>query len=437
MQDYYRVKRKDNSMAKSQKNIKKILVYADWQELNGTTLMGVLQAEQVRGKEVFSFEYSKEWLDQGKSVVQTLDPDLGLFSGPQYNYDAKPNFGIFMDSAPDRWGKVLMERREAMQARMEKRKPLPLMESDYLLGVHDLYRMGGLRFKLDEEGEFLDADSSKAAPPITSLRTLEEASLHLEDEDAIEDPDFSTWLNLLMSPGSSLGGARPKASVIDPKGQLWIAKFPSRKDERDIGGWEMVVNELAIKAGLHVAEGEAKKFTQDNHTFLTKRFDRINGKRIHFASAMTLLGHTDGTNGSAGVSYLHIAEFIMRNSSQVDKDLEELWRRIVFNIAVSNSDDHLRNHGFILSKDGWQLSPAYDINPIPLSRGLNLNISEFSNELDLDLAREVAEKFRVDKKRSEAIIDEVLKAVSAWKKVAAATGISRSEILSMESAFIS
>ncbi len=160
--------------------------------------------------------------------------------------------------------------------------------------------MGGLRFKLDEEGGFLDADSSKAAPPITSLRTLEEAGLHLEDEDATEDPGFSTWLNLLMSPGSSLGGARPKASVrLIPGGNYGSRNFPAEKDERDIGGWEMVVNELAIKAGLYVAEGKAKKFTQDNHTFLTKRFDRIKDKRIHFASAMTLLGHTDGTNGSA------------------------------------------------------------------------------------------------------------------------------------------
>lgn len=423
-------------MAKSVKNIKRILVYADWQELTGVKHMGVLQAEQVRGNEVFSFEYSKEWLDLGAEIIQNLDPDLGLFSGPQYNHDGKPNFGIFMDSAPDRWGKVLMERREALQARKEKRKPQPLMESDYLLGVYDLYRMGGLRFKLDEDGEFLNNDHKMAAPPMTSLRTLEEASLRMEEDDAVEDPDFSSWLDLLMSPGSSLGGARPKASVIDPHKQLWIAKFPSRKDERDIGGWEMVVNKLAVKAGLNVSEGEARKFTQSNHTYLTKRFDRILDKRLHFASAMTLLGYTDGTNGAAGVSYLQIAEFIMRHGSQAEKDLEELWGRIVFNIAVSNSDDHLRNHGFILTNNGWELSPAYDLNPIPLSRGLNLNISEFSNELDLDLAREVAEKFRVGKKRGEEIIDAVLNAVGKWKEAAAEIGIPRSEILEMESAFI-
>jgi serine/threonine-protein kinase HipA len=250
------------------------------------------------------------------------------------------------------------------------------------------------------------------------------------------DPAFAKWLNLLISPGSSLGGARPKASVIDPNGELWIAKFPSRKDDRDIGGWERVVNELAIKSGLSVAIGQARKFTHDDHTFLTKRFDRIGNGRIHFASAMTLLGHTDGADGAAGVSYLHLAEYIMRYGAQPDADLEELWRRIVFNICVSNSDDHLRNHGFLLTTQGWMLSPAFDINPAPLSTGLSLNISEHSNELDLDLAREVAERFRVDKESREAIISQVTKAVNQWKEMAGRIGISRSEILAMESAFI-
>jgi serine/threonine-protein kinase HipA len=421
-------------MSKSTRHNKQILVYADWIDLNGTMLMGTLQAEQVRGKEVFSFSYTKEWLEKGPVLI--MDPDLGLYTGPQYSRDDKPNFGLFMDSSPDRWGRVLMERREAFLARQEKGKPKPLMESDFLLGVFDQYRMGGLRFKLKEDGPFLDANEAMAAPPMTSLRTLEEASLQLEKDDAMEDPSFAKWLNLLISPGSSLGGARPKASVIDPNGELWIAKFPSRKDDRDIGGWETVVNELAIKSGLSIAEGKARKFTQDYHTFLTKRFDRIGNGRIHFASAMTLLGHTDGAGGAAGVSYLHLAEFIMRYGAQPDTDLEELWRRIVFNICVSNSDDHLRNHGFLLTPQGWMLSPAFDINPIPLSTGLSLNISEHSNELDLELAREVAEKFRLDKERREAIINRVTKAVNHWKEVAGRIGVSRGELLSMESAFI-
>jgi len=421
-------------MSKSTHHNKQILVYADWIGLGSTILMGTLQAQQVRGKEIFSFSYTKEWLEKGPALI--IDPDLGLYSGPQYSRNDKPNFGLFMDSSPDRWGRVLMERREAFVSRQEKRRPGPLMESDFLLGVFDHYRMGGLRFKLNEDGPFLDANDAMATPPMTALRTLEEASLQLEKDDAMEDPAFAKWLNLLISPGSSLGGTRPKASVIDPNGELWIAKFPSRKDDRDIGGWETVVNELAIKSGLSVAEGKARKFTQDYHTFLTKRFDRIGSGRIHFASAMTLLGHTDGADGSTGVSYLHLAEYIMRYGAQPDTDLEELWRRIVFNICVSNSDDHLRNHGFLLTPKGWMLSPAFDINPIPKSTGLSLNISEQSNELDLDLAREVAEKFRVDNEKKEAIINRVTKAVSHWKEVAGNIGISRGEILSMESSFI-
>jgi serine/threonine-protein kinase HipA len=421
-------------MAKSTSYIKQIWIYADWQELEGAKLMGMLQAEQVRGKEIFSFTYDNDWLRQ--ETVLLLDPDLGFFAGPQYTREEKPNLGLFTDSAPDRWGRVLMERREAFAAKQQGRKPTTLMESNYLLGVFDLHRMGALRFKLDLEGPYLDADKEIAAPPFTTLRTLEEASLHLEDADAMEDPAFAQWLKLLMSPGASLGGARPKASVMDPDGQLWIAKFPSRRDDRDIGGWEIVVNELAIKSGIRIAEGKARRFTQDYHTFLTKRFDRNGNNRIHFASAMTLLGYTDGTDAVAGVSYLHLVEFIMRNGSQPTADLEELWRRIVFNICVSNSDDHLRNHGFLLTPKGWILSPAYDINPIPNSTGLNLNISEQSNALDLDLAREVSEQFRIQEKKREEIIAEITMAVSHWQDIATKIGISRSELQQMETAFI-
>jgi len=421
-------------MAKTGQHTKQIWVYADWIELGGVKLMGTLQAEQVRGKEVFSFAYDKQWLENAPALV--LDPDLGFYSGPQYNQEEKPNFGLFTDSSPDRWGRVLMERREALTARQENRRSRSLMESDYLLGVFDLYRMGALRFKVEQEGPFMDADEEMAAPPFTTIRTLEEASLQLENADAIEDPAFAKWLKLLISPGSSLGGARPKASVVDPGGQLWIAKFPSRKDDWDTGGWEAVVNNLAQKAGVNVAEGNARRFTQDYHTFLTKRFDRKGKERIHFASAMTLLGQTDGADAATHVSYLHLAEFIMRHGAEPDADLEELWRRIVFNICVSNSDDHLRNHGFLLTPKGWILSPAYDMNPIPYSTGLNINISEHSNALDLNLAREVAEQFRVQEEKREQIIEQVTKATSFWHETAGKIGIPRSEIQRMETAFI-
>jgi serine/threonine-protein kinase HipA len=420
-------------MAVVKENNKQIWVYADWEHENQPFLMGILKADAVRGKEIFSFSYDINWLEKGTALL--LDPGLVFYPGPQYNPDDKPNFGLFTDSSPDRWGRVLMERREAFNARKEGRRPTKLLESDYLLGVHDRYRMGGLRFKTDPDGPFLDDDASMPAPPFTSLRSLEEASLQFENADASEDPAFTQWLSLLMSPGSSLGGARPKASAVDPQGQLWIAKFPSIKDERDTGGWEAVVNDLAIRSGIHTAEGQARRFTRDYHTYLSKRFDRNGGRRIHFASAMTLLGYTDGADAASGVSYLHMAEFIMRHGAQTNADLEELWRRIVFNICISNSDDHLRNHGFLLTPKGWILSPCYDVNPVPLSTGLHLNITEFSNDLSLDLAREVASQFRVNKEKQVSIIERITIIISHWQEAAMRIGIKKTEIQSMETAF--
>jgi serine/threonine-protein kinase HipA len=243
------------------------------------------------------------------------------------------------------------------------------------------------------------------------------------------------WLQILMAPGSSLGGARPKAGVSDQAGHLWIAKFPSKADDRDIGGWEQVVQRLAIRAGLGMAKGEARRFSHRYHTFLTKRFDREGPARIHFASAMTLLGPTDGPGARSGISYLQLAEFIMQHGARPNNDLEELWRRIVFSISVHNSDDHLRNQGFLLTARGWVLSPAFELNPTPHATGLSLNINENSNALDLDLAREVAERFRINEKSRESIIRKVLSAVGNWKDIAGQIGINRSEIHQMEDCF--
>lgn len=409
------------------KNVHKrsIQVYAAWVGLGQSTLMGTLHSTQMRGREVFSFEYADAWLQSGN--VQNLDPDLQLYSGQQYLGEGKSNFGIFLDSSPDRWGRVLMDRREALLARREERKARALFETDYLLGVFDENRMGALRFKEGESGEFLNSNKEMASPPWTSIRELEEASLRLEEDDA-GDTEKIKWLNMLMAPGSSLGGTRPKASVLDAKGQLWIAKFPSRNDHKDVGAWEKVVHELAVQAGLHVADAMTGKYYSRQHTFLTKRFDRNKkGDRTHFASAMTLLGHTDGTNFQTGVSYLDLAGFIMQNGAQADKDLEELWRRIVFYICVSNTDDHLRNHGFLLTSTGWILSPAYDINPVETGNGLSLNISGKNNALDLDLAREVAPYFRISAKRMEEIIDAVKRSVARWNILAEKLGIPRTE----------
>jgi serine/threonine-protein kinase HipA len=410
-----------------------ILVYADWIELKQPTLMGTLFSTQVRGKEVFSFEYDDTWLQSGN--VQALDPDLRLFSGPQYLGEAKTNFGIFLDSSPDRWGRVLMDRREALLARAEGRKAQSLFETDYLLGVFDEHRMGALRFKKDESGDFLNNNREMASPPWTSIRELEEASLRLEDDD-VDDTLKAKWLNMLMAPGSSLGGARPKASVVDKKGQLWIAKFPSRNDTKDKGAWEKVVHELALSAGLRVADAMTGQYYSKQHTFLIKRFDRNEkGERTHFASAMTLLGYTDGVNFQSGASYLNLAEFIIQHGGQPNEDLEELWRRIVFYISVSNTDDHLRNHGFLLTPTGWVLSPAYDINPEETGTGLSLNINELDNSLNFDLALEVGPYFRVSEKRALEIIEVVKISVAKWSKIAERIGISKLEREAMAKAF--
>jgi serine/threonine-protein kinase HipA len=397
--------------------------------------MGVLHTELLRGKEVFSFEYEKNWLQS--EHVQVLDPNLQLFSGKQYLTDSdKNNFGMFLDSSPDRWGRILMRRREAALSRKEQRPQHNLYETDYLLGVYDGHRMGGLRFKLDLEGPFLNDNKEMASPPWTSIKELEQISLHLEEDDVIDDPQYVKWLNMLVAPGSSLGGARPKASVIDANDHLWIAKFPSKNDQSDIGGWEIVTYELAIAAGVNMAEAQAKKFSTHNHTFLTKRFDRTeSGERIHFASAMTLLGYTDGEDHGDGVSYLELVEFIITNGANVNEDLEQLWRRIVFNICVSNTDDHLRNHGFILTPMGWVLSPAFDINPVEGGSGLKLNISDSDNALDLNLALEVSSFFRLSMERADQIIQEVKNAVKNWRKLARKHGLSPLECELMSTAF--
>ena len=407
-----------------------ILVYADWIGLNGPTLMGILSVVHTRGHGIFSFAYDKKWLEKGSA--QELDPELRLYGGSQYLAAGKKNFGIFLDSSPDRWGRVLMARREAIQARMAGRKERTLFEEDYLLGVFDAHRMGALRFKLESNGPFLNNDDGFAAPPWTSMRELEHASLQLE-KDALSDEESLKWLTLLIAPGASLGGARPKASVKDPEGNLWIAKFPSVRDEVNIGGWEMVVNVLAKNAGINIADGQVKKYNSKDYCFLSKRFDRTpDGSRIHFASAMTLLGRSDG---EAGASYLDLAEYVMQQGSNADHDLEELWRRIVFYIAVKNTDDHLRNHGFMLGDRGWTLSPAFDINPVAHGAGLTLNISETDNSLDFDLARSVAAYFRINAEKSALIISNVKSAVRNWQKTAKLLAIPKSEQDRMAQAF--
>jgi serine/threonine-protein kinase HipA len=396
--------------------------------------MGSLFAEKSRGNEIFSFEYSHDWLSSKHSRI--LDPDLRLFPGPQYLTDDKPNYGLFLDSSPDRWGRLLMQRREAALAKLEHREVRTLQETDFLLGVYDGHRMGALRFKKDPDGPFLNDNVEYASPPWTSIGDLEKISLMVESGDEVDNPEYLHWISQLVNPGSSLGGARPKAGVLDDNNHLWIAKFPSLNDDKDMGAWEMVVSRLARQAGISMPEAKLQKFMGRHHTFISKRFDRSSsGERIHFASAMTLLGYKDGTDFTDGASYLDLASFIIANGGRVNTDLEELWRRIVFSIFVSNTDDHLRNHGFILTNEGWVLSPAYDINPNESGTGLTLNISENDNSLDPELAMSVIPYFRLSEKKAIKIMEQIKTVVSSWNKVAASVGISRSGQEMMRNAF--
>jgi serine/threonine-protein kinase HipA len=416
-------------------NEEKIWVYADWDFLEVTQLLGILTVQRLRGKEIFSFEYQDSWVNESNPIL-FLDPNLGFYKGKQFLPDEKNNFGIFLDSSPDRWGRLLMRRREAWQAKQDGRAEKTLFESDFLMGVFDGHRMGGVRFKLNPDGPFINDQKKMATPPWTSLRELEQASLKLEQDDALLDPEYAHWLSVLIDPGSSLGGARPKASVLDEKGNLWIAKFPSSKDDKNVGAWEMVLHRLALNCGISLPNARIQQFSSRHHTFLSKRFDRnTESQRIHFASAMTLLGLQDGTDYVDGTGYLDIAGYITQHSPSVKEDLEQLWRRLVFNMLVSNTDDHLRNHGFILTKQGWRLSPAYDMNPNEMGSGLTLNISENNNSLDLSLAMETANYYQLKKDTAERILQEMQKEVSVWRRTAKKFGISNSEIEQTKRAF--
>ena len=411
-------------------NQKTIYVYDDFSQ-EEPILLGMLYVNVIKGGETYSFEYSNGWLKQMKLSV-SLDPELMPYGGRQFP-NGKNIFGIFADASPDRWGRVLMNKRERIRAQKEARKPHKLYDSDYLLGVYDATRMGGIRFKLDPNGPFLSDDRETKVPPWATLRTLEEASRNFEnDESGLSEK----WLNQLIKPGSSLGGARPKATVVDTMGQLWIAKFPSKNDENDTGAWEMVTHDLAKLCGLNVPDAKLEKFSKIGSTYLVKRFDRNEKKRIHFASAMTLLGKNDGASAADGTSYLDMADFIKSNGARPKEDLVELWKRIVFNMAVSNTDDHLRNHAFILTKKGWILSPLYDVNPVPYGDELSLNVDEYDNSIRIDLAVETAMRFGMTRADAEKFAGNMLKTVREnWQSLALKYGLSRGQIEEMRPAF--
>ncbi len=415
-----------------------IAVYADWEGLDAPLRLGRLEARRGGARELFEFEFDRAALEHRDLAGLQLDPRLGAYTGRQYPPQGQETFGVFADASPDRWGRMLMRRRLEREQRTGRADPgARLFESDYLLGVHDIYRVGALRFRRDEHGAFLDDRHDAAAPPFVQLRALEAASLALERDEDNTAAQADDWLRMLIAPGGSLGGARPKASVVDPDGRLWIAKFPSTRDDVDVGAWEMVAQTLARACGLRVPDVLARRFGGEHHTFLVRRFDRTPlGRRVHFASAMNLTGRRDGDDADAGASYLEIAQVLMTGGAVPDTDLRELWSRIAFNVLVSNTDDHLRNHGFLLVPGrGWTLSPAFDMNPVRAAHGLKLNISEADNALDLDLVRSVAPYFRVSTADADTIITRQRQVVARWRVIADSLGIPAREQAYMADSF--
>jgi serine/threonine-protein kinase HipA len=402
-----------------------VQVYLDLERFGQPALMGELHCQQSRSGEIFSFNYDEAWLSGPEAFA--FDPDLALVAGHQYPASNRANFGIFLDSSPDRWGRVLMQRRENSRARQEKRRARTLAEWDFLLGVHDETRLGALRFRVPPDGAFIDSDDDLAAPPITSLRELQAASLQFEHHiNEEEHPDYEKWLAQLFAPGTSLGGARPKASVRDEKGTLCIAKFPSRQDTRDIGGWELVAHRLALKAGIVVPEARPLRLQESPYTtFLVKRFDRTpHGRRLAFVSALTLTQHKDGESGA---SYLEIVDLLQSRGADTAADCEQLFRRVLFNILIHNTDDHLRNHGFFIGEQGIRLSPAYDMNPSVDRTELTLAINEVETACDVAIAMDAYKDYGLTTQQADNVLQQVQKAVRSWRSAANQLHISRAE----------
>jgi serine/threonine-protein kinase HipA len=406
-----------------------IAVYADWEGLNEPVRLGRLHLEAEGESASVEFEFDKPALAHPAFANQLLDPGLEFKPGLQSPPSGRETFGMLVDAGPGIWGRLLMDKR------IEREQGRPAAQghaSRYLLGIQDVFRTGALRFRQDDAGDFL-AQRDVAAPPFVQLRHLETASLAFESEEGeglegSEDP-----LPALIGAGGSFGGARPKATVADPAGHLWIAKFPSIHDDYDVGAWEIVVHTLARGCGLFMGESLAKRFSGDYHTFLARRFDRSEtGRRLHFASAMTLTGRAD----DRGASYLEIARVLIDHGAQTAADLRECWSRLVFNMLISNVDDHLYNHGFILAPGkGWRLSEAYGLNPSPQSQALTLNVNETDNAMNLDLARSVAHYFRIDAATADDIIERSRAVVRQWPKIATRLGIPLKEREWMRAAF--
>ncbi len=376
-----------------------------------------------------SFAYNAEWLSHAHAFM--LDPELDLLPGEFY--PGRSNFGVFMDSCPDRWGQMLMKRREAIAARDEDRRPITLGPWEFLLGVQDCTRMGALRYSFPEHNIFM-ADEVLAAPPVTRIAELQAIAFELTRKKLAAPDKIREWLKVLVAPGASLGGARPKANIVDEQGHLWVAKFPSADDDYDVAAWEKVLHNLARDCGITVPESQLLQLDGRYHTFIVKRFDRDREKRHFFTSAMTMLQHIDTDDAS----YLELAEFLatFADPESLQGDLEELFTRVVFNIVTANRDDHLRNHGFLRSPAGWKLAPAYDMNPSFKKEDHALALDFDNNQPNLDIVLDTAGYYRLEKKKAKRIIQKVCNTVTGWEKCAKNYGLSRQDCLEAKHLFL-
>jgi serine/threonine-protein kinase HipA len=391
-----------------------------------TRQIGRARSNRVRGKETVVFEYTEEWLKDAARFE--LEPGLPLSRGGFAPPVGQAIHGALGDSTPDTWGRRLMQRAERRKAEREGRAVRTLLESDYLLGVSDESRLGALRFRRADGQAFL-SESSRGIPALVELgRLLQCTERILRDEETDED------LLMIFAPGSSLGGARPKASVLDQHGRLSIAKFPKESDEYSIETWEEIALRLADRAGIPTPHHELLEVA-GRSVLLSRRFDRAAGRRIPFLSAMALLGAKDGQTGS----YPEMVDALARHGSQAKKDARALYRRVAFNVLISNVDDHLRNHGFLrFDRSGWTLSPAYDLNPVPAdlkARMLTTNIDLEESTCSVDLLEASAEYFALSLPEARSILKEVAVATSSWRSVAKEVGTNGKEIHRMASAF--
>ena len=410
-----------------------LFIYADFDWLEKPLLVGELGYELLRGSDSYSFKYDNSWLRQYGSLF--LSADINNYPGWQYTQPERDIFGCFSDALPDRWGRLLLTRREQILAIEEHRPVRKLSSFDYLIGIDDFSRMGGFRFKASQDGEFINCEESLRIPPLTDIHTLVSASMEIEKSEELNRLPEKKWLQQLVHPGTSLGGARPKAVVVNDEGRLCMAKFPSRNDDYDVGLWEHHSHLLAKEAGVIAAETGVVDTGGQYHTLFSKRFDRTaDGRRKHFASAMTLLGLTDGCDAKTGNGYLDIVDFILQNCCDVEANLRQLYRRVAFNIAIGNSDDHFRNHGFLLTPKGWTLSPAYDMNPT-LNDYQALMINSNTNQADLNILLDSSDEYMIGRKEAETIIEEVKSGVRQWKYIANRLGITKREMAVYEQVY--